>query len=126
MNLALARLGSVFNQYASPAIADGLGIKWALWIGFIICASCFCFPPRGQLLSYATVFLFSGVVSLACTIWCALIDYRSEKTLVSNAGENGDVDEVEKVRIIHWFGLLGAITHGRKFRRRSIYGMSSA
>jgi MFS family permease len=37
LNLALARLGSVFNDIASPAVAEALSLAGALWVGGLIC-----------------------------------------------------------------------------------------
>lgn len=43
LNLSVARLGSVINNFVSPALANSAGIQFALWFGAILCgASVFC------------------------------------------------------------------------------------
>ena len=38
LNLSIARLGSVINNLVSPAIANGVGLVYALWFSAILCA----------------------------------------------------------------------------------------
>jgi MFS family permease len=41
LNLSVARLGSVFNNLLSPALANSAGVPFALWFGTILCAMSF-------------------------------------------------------------------------------------
>ncbi|CAE7427549.1 MFSD1, partial [Symbiodinium sp. KB8] len=61
LNLALARLGSVFNDAASPAIAEGTSLAFSLWSGALIC-----------------------LASFACAIAVLIIDRRASVVLKDN------------------------------------------
>ena len=64
MNLALARVGSVLNNYVSLAVAEHFHVSTALWVGVGVC-----------------------LVSLISTIWCFYIDRTAE--LTSRPGMQG-------------------------------------
>mmetsp|Transcript_23362 Transcript_23362/g.20754 ORF Transcript_23362/g.20754 Transcript_23362/m.20754 type:complete len:138 (+) Transcript_23362:248-661(+) len=36
INISISRLGSVFNNYSMPPIADGIGLGWALFFGLVL------------------------------------------------------------------------------------------
>jgi hypothetical protein len=61
MNLALARVGSVLNNYVSLAVAEHFHVSTALWVGVGVC-----------------------LVSLISTIWCFYIDRTAEHMVEAN------------------------------------------
>lgn len=61
MNLALARVGSVINDFASQAIAEKAPIYWALWVGLLVC-----------------------ILSLLMSTWAFFIDKTAVKQLRKN------------------------------------------
>jgi MFS family permease len=61
VNLALARLGSVFNDAASPALAGTFGLAGSLWGGAVICA-----------------------ISFACAVAVYMVDLRASVLLRAN------------------------------------------
>ena len=41
INLSISRLGSVINDFVSPAVANSYDVQMALWLGAVICAGSF-------------------------------------------------------------------------------------
>lgn len=41
LNISISRLGSVFNNYSMPPMADAISLGWALFFGFILCVISF-------------------------------------------------------------------------------------
>ena len=41
INISVSRLGSVFNNYSMPPMADHISLGWALFFGFVLCVLSF-------------------------------------------------------------------------------------
>lgn len=84
LNLSIARLGSVFNNLLSPALANDFNIQFALWFGVILCAS-----------SIASVLFIASVDRYLDTV---LEDSNKREGLLSNVADNDD-EKAERKRI---------------------------
>lgn len=77
LNLSIARLGSVFNNLLSPALANSFNIQFSLWFGVILCGS-----------------------SVACVLFIASVDRHIDAILAGTNKEQGllknaDGNEIE-------------------------------
>lgn len=71
LNLSIARLGSVFNNLLSPALANDFNIQFSLWFGVILCAS-----------------------SIACVLFIASVDRYLDGVLETNNNREGLLSNV--------------------------------
>lgn len=85
INLSIARLGSVINDFVSPRLAD-VSVPFAFWVGSMIC-----------------------FISLVCSLCVVPIDRTAERKLAEQHGVvlNRELPEEERVRLtdVKYFGL---------------------
>lgn len=84
LNLSIARLGSVFNNLLSPALANDFNIQFAFWFGVILCAS-----------SIASVLFIASVDRYLDGV---LEQNHNREGLLNNVADDDD-EKAEKKRI---------------------------